>query len=306
MERDWDIDYPPMEMIRLLVRGDNLHGSWTIPLREATVTFRSAPSTQTQLGDFDAVAFVQPDQLNIGEVQQLADAGKHILISADACQSQQGLATLMALQKNGPMYIVVVNPVHYLPSRKLIRQRLDSGKLGIPGLVRIHSWWHVDKNRTIASTVPLHILCDLEFLLSLFQEAPQRIYAVQRKSSDPSPGVYLQVHLGFLSGGMALIDYTDRLPPGDSYGSMNVIASCGAAYSDDMQNMQLLFRGGHPQSLRVGESSDQWAEMLQEFVDGIRAQQNLSHKRPDWRGAFTVASAVMQSLEQCRAVAISV
>jgi predicted dehydrogenase len=296
-----------METIRLVVRGEMLKGyALAVPLRHATVTFRDAPLSQTQLADFDAIAFVQSDQLSIGEVQQLANFGKHILVAADACQSQQDLAILTALKSSAPVQIAVLNPVHFLPSRKLIRQRLESGKLGVPGLVRIHSWWPAGKSRTSVGTVPLRLLCELEFAVSLFREAPQRIYAVQCRESDSSLGAYLQVHLGFSSGWMALIDYTDRLPPGDGYSSMHVIASHGAAYSDDMQNRQLLFRGGRPQSWLIDESLDQWSEMLQEFVDGLQETRHLTEKLPGWTNAVKVASAVVQSLDQRRAVALSV
>ena len=36
--------------------------------------------------------------------------------------------------------VVVVNSDQFLPSRQLIRQQLDTGKLGEVGLVRVHRW----------------------------------------------------------------------------------------------------------------------------------------------------------------------
>ena len=39
---------------------------------------------------------------------------------------------------------VVINPDRFLPSRQLIRQQIEAGKLGEVGLIRIHRWEHND------------------------------------------------------------------------------------------------------------------------------------------------------------------
>lgn len=101
---------------------------------------------------------------------------------------------------------------------------------------------------------------------------------------------------------MALIDYTNRLPPGDDYVSLNVIGSHGAAYADDHHNMQLVYRGGHPQSLRVDETSDQWTTMVQEFVDGMQVNRDFRAGLLAWTNAVQVADAVLTSLDRHRAV----
>ena len=81
----------------------------------------------------------------------------------------------------------------------------------------------------------------------LFGTPPDRVYA---RAAEPG---YLQVHLGFSGGGMALIDVSDDLPPGDGYRSVTVIGSDGAGYADDHRNRNLVFGGGRrgrPQSGR--------------------------------------------------------
>lgn len=295
-------------MIRLLIRSEE--PKWyspAIPLRGATVTFSRAGSGQPAIADADAVAFVQREQFSADEVQRVVESGKHVLVAADACSSQQTLSSLISEGKsrNGSaVKIAVLNPVQYLPSRKLIRERLESGKLGVPGLVRLHSWRRYG-NDDKPMGVPLPLLCDLEFAISLFRERPGVLYAVQSEGTESLSGNYVQVHLGFRESGMALIDCTNRLPAGNDYASLNVIGSLGAAYSDDLQNTQLLLRGGPPQALRVDESLDQCAVMLQEFVDRLTAKEGFSAPLQAWSDAIEVASAVMKSLDERRSVSLS-
>jgi hypothetical protein len=111
----------------------------------------------------------------------------------------------------------------------------------------------------------------------------------------------VQVHLGFPGGGMALLDFDGRLPPGDGYRSLSVIAFAGAAYADDHTNMQLVYRGGHPQAVRTEEHAGQLAELAQEFVDALRDGRNLT---TIWRDVFAVADAVSRSIASGQAVTL--
>jgi hypothetical protein len=148
-------------MIRLLVCGKHpKEDSTAIPLRGATLLFREAALSQTPLSEFDAVAFVLPDQFSIDEVRRLAGAGKDVLIVANACESYQDLAMCFTIQSSASVQIALLNPLQFLPSRNLIRQRIDSGKLGVPGLVRIHSWWPADNNRRETVALPSPLLCE--------------------------------------------------------------------------------------------------------------------------------------------------
>jgi hypothetical protein len=103
---------------------------------------------------------------------------------------------------------------------------------------------------------------------------------------------------------MALLDFTDRLPPGDGYRSLSVIAFNGAAYADDHQNMQLVYRGGSPQAVRTEERAGQLAAIAQDFVDGLRTGRDLTTaSETAWRDVFVVADAVGQSITCGQAVA---
>ena len=101
---------------------------------------------------------------------------------------------------------------------------------------------------------------------------------------------------------MALIDYTNRLPAGDDYVSLSVIGSSGAAYADDHQNMQLLYCGGHPKSLRVDERGRQFTSLVQEFVDGLNPGQDTSASVAAWFQVLRMAQSVQQSLATRHAI----
>src|SRR5207302_1941129 len=103
-------------------------------------------------------------------------------------------------------------------------------------------------------------------------------------------------------GGMALIDYTDLLPPGDGYQSLSVIAASGAAYADDHQNMQLVYRGGAPQAVRPDETTRQRTAILQDFVDAMSADRALWSDH--WHDIFFLGDTVQQSLAAQKAVAL--
>jgi predicted dehydrogenase len=246
----------------------------------------------------DAAAFVGTGPVDPGAFEHCLRAGKPVLLTADACPSSDALERLFGAARRANVRLAVVNPDRYLPSRQLIRQQLDAGKLGEPMLVRIHRWKPVAPETQI---VPEPLVRDLELALWLLGKPPDRVYAVAH-AADPSRGRYLQVHLGFPSGGMALLDYAGRLPAGDPYQSVSVIATAGAAYADDHQNMQLVYRGGRPQAMPTPEATRSLAAMLQEFVAGLHAD-----TRGDgtaWRTVWGVADAVRQSLEARQAISL--
>jgi predicted dehydrogenase len=83
---------------------------------------------------------------------------------------------------------------------------------------------------------------------------------------------------------------------------VSVIGSSGAAYADDHQNSQLLYRGGPPQAFQAGEGTRHLAVMIQEFVDAIATNKDLSPTVTAWRSVLSVVDAVRQSLVAHRAI----
>ena len=235
-------------------------------------------------------------------VEGLLTAGAHVLLVANPCPPSSVIDTLFASAQKIWVQLIVVNPERYLPSRQLIRQQLLSGPLGEAGLLRVHRWEPPAPNIAPTATgLPDALLRDLDVVLWLTALEPDRVFAVEHKSD--ATGRYIQVHLGFPHGGMALVDYTNQLPAGDGYQSLSVIAASGAAYADDHQNTQLLYRGVHPHGIRTEETAAALAAIAQEFVDALRDMRELSTSMVNaWREVFVVAEAVQKSLASGRVV----
>lgn len=189
-------------------------------------------------------------------------------------------------------FVRTANPARLLPSRQLIKRELDAGKLGEPGLIRIHHWDAsdaVDGNHGL----PAAVLQEVDVILWLMGKSPTVVHALeQAKSAGNKKGRYLHIHLGFPGGGMALLDFTSLHPPGDPYRMLHVIGSAGAAYADDHQNMQLLFQGGPARGVIANEKASKASE------------HHLAGMTQDWETVLAVAEAVKRSLATQQAVAM--
>ncbi len=299
-------------MIRLAVVGSE-NGPWAeaaLRLREATIVLkendsREDPSFFLAPTDCEAVVFAGPGTARPNSVQRCLAAGKHVLLTVAAGLSSETLLELSSHAVRTGLQLAMVNPDRFLPSRQLIRQQLDAGKLGQPGLIRLHRWEFLPRNAEEASdALPQPLVRDLDVTQWLMGRFPEVVFALEQQADRASGerGRLLQVHLGFPEGGMALIGYTNRLPAGDPYQSLSLIGSSGAAHADDHQNMQLAFQGGHPRAVRMDEQKREWSSLLQDFVDGLQAGRDFSPGVASWRRALDTAYAVKCSLQSGKAV----
>jgi predicted dehydrogenase len=228
-------------------------------------------------------------------------AGRHVLLPAGACDSVESLDSLIAAAKRGGVRLGVANPERYIPSRRLIKEQLDSGKLGDVGLVRIHRWETSPGQFDDPAKLPLGWPLDLNLALWLAGMRPTTVFAMGRADATD----FMQIHLGFANGAMALIDYTPRLPEGEAYRSLSVIGSKGSASADDLHNLQLLNQGYVVRTIRTDEIRPLTViRIVQEFVDCLASGRDPTESATCWRTSLEIAAAVRKSLSWRQAVSV--
>ena len=214
--------------------------------------------------------------------------GKHVLLELPPAAAADALAALGDECAAAGVCLMIGGTLRFLPSQQVLKQRLDSGKLGELGLLRAHRW-HAGVGTGAAPAWQALAAPYLDLANWLFDDRPERVWA-----RTAGPG-YAQIHLGFRAGGMALIDVSADLPPGDGYQSVSVIGSTGAGYADDHHNRALLFGGGDPAARNPGEGNHDLAGELAEFTAASAAR----------RTAQVTAAAAGAALQVAEAAAVS-
>ena len=254
-----------------------------VPNAELAVCSDTVTGLLTQSGhSFDA-AVVCTDTENAG---RLAELGKHLLLTDTSGDFVQ---PTIAAYKNVDARLMIEAPLRFRSDVAEVKQTLDAGRLGEPGLLRIHCW------ETIDVDAESRMFGDIDLAVWFFGSLPNSIYAIARNfGGNPD---YLQAHLGFCRGGMALIDRHTSMPTGDDYRSLSLIGSTGAAYADDHHNMQLVYRGDHPAAIKTRMDPTVALEQIREFVNSIRESREPISNAESWLATKTVADAVMRSAE---------
>ncbi len=220
---------------------------------EVTVTADSMEAALGENTEFGAAVVESP-----ADAARAIAAGKHVLVAAPAADSLEDTESLLRAAEEAGVFLAVGGVALNFRANRVIIDRLSSGKLGEPGLLRVHCW-SGGSSRPLASKLYGHI----DLAIRFFGSSPAELYCVAR--GDQS---YLQAHLGFAGGGMAVLDFSDRLPAGRGYDSLSLIGSSGAAYSDDHHNTHILFTGGHPAAL-IDDCGDGLLAEVQAFVDAV-------------------------------------
>ncbi|MDP7015925.1 MAG: hypothetical protein QGG36_09005, partial [Pirellulaceae bacterium] len=204
-------------MIRLAVLGDEsevdsvAHECLSVADRLRGATLSAVANLEQLGGGFDAVVVCGRD----GAVQASASAAQrslHVLLT-HLPSSTASANELRELERLNGVRVVTSSVQRFLPATQAIKQSLASGQLGDAGLLRIHRWRAATREAALAD--------DLDTAIWLFDSMPTEVFALQRPTKNE--GEYLQVHLGFLAGGMAMIDCCSGLPTANGYFSMSLI-----------------------------------------------------------------------------------
>ena len=184
--------------------------------------------------------------------------------------------------------LMPAHPWRFIPSVQAVRRSVDDRKLGEPGLLRIHRWLPASP---IKPPMSERLIPDVDLACWLFGETPESVWSLQSATNED----YIQFHLGFTHGGMAVIDLSSSLPSGGDYYSLTMIGGTGAAYADDHHNMNLLYNGGHPNAIRTNQGHAELVQQLQEFVDVIDGKCEQSIFLADTLRAAQVVEQVLES-----------
>ncbi len=253
---------------------------------------------------FDAVVIDSQAQSHAQLALKAARAGKHVLVETPiALSSEEADAVVDAAMKSG-VRLMAGNLARFAPAGATVREALDSGELGTPGLLRIHRWeplatgsWPLLQGGQGCDVVR-DLTADIDLAIWIFGSLPTEVYATGRRVSHGSTDEpdYVQVHLGFDGDGMAVIDYSASLPQGPGYHFLSMIGSKGAAYVDDHHNVNLVYGDGGTRALGPGHGVGHILAQLQEFVDAIREGRDPAPTGVDGRSAVIVAEAAAESM----------
>ena len=281
--------------------------------REIAVTSDAEPYVgdldfllETRSNDIDAIVINTPNDRHTRDAEAAISAGKHLLVEKPLALTSKAARSLHERANSADALLMVAHTFRFMPSIKQVRRALDGGELGRPGMLRIHRWlpmstgssseWEEDTKRTggLAIHESIH---EIDQALWLFGEYPSQVRAVAAPSQ-------LQVHLGFESGAMAIFDVMAGLPLGESYYSLTLIGSQGAAYVDDHHNMQLVYRGGRAEAFATNQHSLAVHAQIEEFVAAITEHRQPSPCASDATAAIQIAEAADKSLDSGETVRI--
>ena len=247
-------------------------------------------------GEFDAVVIHVPHTQRSTVVELAAAARKHVHVDGPVSGSLQGAEETIEACAQAGVCVTIGQTLRFTPSSQTIMNHLSNGKLGDPGLLRVHRWRGMDNG----PRPPLvdTLFGDVDLAMVLFDARPSDVYAIGRVGHDAAAAMdYIQVHFGFSSGGMAILDFSDTLPAGRGYESLSLIGSSGAAYADDHHNTHLLFRGGNPAALISDQGHGHRILEFQAFVDSIIEGGQPTVSGADCLAVHQVIDAIGRSIE---------
>ena len=268
----------------------------------------SGPSLEGLLADhgdsFDAVVVDAPAHSRGQLAITAAKAGKHVLVETPIATSATEADAVGRAASNVGVRLMAGNMARYGAAGATVKEALDSGELGEPGLLRIHRWeslgtgsWPAHEQEQ-GSVAVRNLSAEIDLAIWLFGGLPTEVYATGRRVSHggiDQPD-YVQVHLGFDGDGMSVIDYSASLPDGPGYHFLSMIGSKGAAYADDHHNVNLVYGDGGTRALGPGHGAGHILAHLQEFVDVISEDRDPATTGVDGRSAVLAAEAAAESM----------
>ncbi len=274
------------------------------------LTVSLAALLDQHLDAFDAAVIGATSEFGFGAdgaltAALMATANKHLLMDARLVDSKCTADALIAAFEQSTATLAVGHGLRHQPDVRAVRESVASGKLGAPGLLRVHRWNPLDRDApgdAWRDAILGDLTAEIDLACWLFGESPSVVFAQQQTAGDAGSIGSVQVHLGFPKGGMALIDVVHGLPSAVEYATRSVIGASGAAYADAHHDMQLTFQGGATRAVGIDWQHSHLLPQIQEFVDALAAGRQPTASPAAARLALQVAAAVAESIETGEAV----
>ena len=213
-----------------------------------------------------------------------AGSGTHVLFDTPEILGAADCQSLAKASLESGVVVMPGNEWRFVPSVATVHSSLAAGKLGEPGLLRIHRW-KTDSSEMCERSL---LMADLDLAAWMFGQSPVSIYVARRPN-------YVQIHLGFEGGGMAIMDHSMGRPANTDYDSLSLIGSTGAAYADDHHNMNLVFGRSSPSAIRTDQGSTHLVGMLKEFLAAISESRPPSVTLADTERALKTVGTITNS-----------
>ena len=261
----------------------------------------------------DAVVVHQRHQQAASLAEVAVRAGKHVLVESPQTLLGTNEAVLSDQGDEASRCLMIGQHLRFASAIVVVKNSVRSGKLGDLGLVRMHSWRRGESSKDAGSVSidgeyqPIganKIWREIDLATWLFAELPTVVFAVGRKLKAASSDSYdfVQLHLGFPGGGMALIDWSFSNSTTSGYFSLSAIGSRGAAYADDHHNSNLVIRGDTARALEMSHEMDDIAVQLKEFGEAIQEQRPAVVSADDVRPVLQIVETMNRSLELGKAL----
>lgn len=249
---------------------------------------------------FDAVVIHGLTKSRLDVARQAAAAKKHVLLATPGAITAAELRSLIEICRAANVTLSVGSPLCFRPSIAAVKAALESGKLGLPGLLRAHLWQSAEQGDPHLQTLQL-----LELAVWMFGTLPTKVFATTTERGNAAAWpAYLQIHLGFLNNGMALLASKANLAGATEYETVSLIGSTGAAYADDQLQTQLLFREQSPDAIIERERIPTLAAELRDFQLAIADRRDPEQSLQWLLAALDLMEPVRQSLADRQPVSL--
>ena len=90
---------------------------------------------------FDAVIVTTPPATHAALVQRAVQAGMHTLVESPLAPTAGEAHQVAAAARAAGVRLMLAHPARFQADHRAVKDSLDDGELGRPGLLRIHQWF---------------------------------------------------------------------------------------------------------------------------------------------------------------------